>query len=637
MSTIFGILTTNNKPDISPYLKGMKNILNHWNADKETLWIKENIGFGHLMLYTTPESLNEILPSYFPVSKVSITADARIDNRLEISQLLNIHEQQLINFSDSELIVLLYNKYKEDCVKYLIGDFAFAIWDDQNQTLFCARDHVGIRPLFYTFNNDTLVFSSEIKGILAYDKIKHSINYDYLKKVCGYISQDNNETVYKTVFKVAPGEFITFKNNQLIKKTYWRLNTEKETYLNSPDEYLIKIKELMEEAVECRLRSAYQVGTELSGGLDSSTITTIVAKRLHEKGKKIFCFADIVPLEARPENMLCDEDFVDEVTEFSKIDLVIKMPSNYNTVSYRPGKFLSDLDLNLEIADGPNNSFASFSNQRKLSASQKDVKILFSGFPGDNLVTSQEKKIHLEYLKKNQLKLFFILGKKHHSVAQLLKSLLYKSATKFRIFSQRKKHLFNSRRSFLTREAFNSIRKKIKPEDHFQSYREILRNKIERTHVSTRFENEVHNGKKHKVEPVFPLADIRLLEFMISIPPEIVSLYGSNRAMFRIALKTEIPEKLFNYQSKANGPKIEYLFPNWLLRQKESVEWLNPNQSETIIPDFIDRAKFLQIYYLKPEAIDIIPNFHNIFSGVGIRVPSENIIRWLEKNNSTSK
>jgi asparagine synthase (glutamine-hydrolysing) len=634
MSTVFGVFSQIDNSKISNSLEKMKTRLNHWNADNENIWISKNIGFGHLMLQTTPESLNEILPKYYTHLKTSITADVRLDNRNEICQALKIKNTS--DYVDSELIVLLYNQFKEKCVDHLIGDFAFVIWDEECQTLFCARDHIGIRPLFYSYENQTFIFSSEIKGILADDKFENNINYDYLKKVCGYLSPDYNETVYDKIFKVAPGESITIKNNQLTKKTYWRLDTVKETHLSSPSEYLSKIKELMEEAVKCRLRTSFQVGTELSGGLDSSTITNIVAKQLHEKGRKIYCFADVVPKEARPNNMLCDEDFVDEVTEFSKIDQIFKMPSNYNTVSYRPGKFLSDLDLNLEIADGPNNSFASFSNQRKLSASQKDVKILFSGFPGDNLVTSQEKKIHLEYLKKNQLKDFYISGKKINSKPQLLKCLLSKIALKYRIFPLRKKQLYNSRRSFLTKDAFDSISGKIKKEDNFQSFKEILRIKIERSHVSTRFENEIHNGKKYKVEPVFPLADIRLLEFMISIPPEIVSLYGSNRAMFRIALKTEIPEKLYKYQSKANGPKIEYLFPNWLLRQKESLAWLNPKHSKSIIPDFIDSTKFLEIYNLKPEAINSSSNFHHIFSGVGIRVPTENIIRWLEKNQKTN-
>src|SRR6187402_2276600 len=128
------------------------------------------------MLYNTPESLNEKLPYHNTDSGLTVTADARIDNREEIYELLNLPVADAGQLADSTLILMLYKKYSGDCVKHLVGDFAFAIWDNNTETLFCARDQMGIKPFFYYQNDNYFAFASEIKGLLALPDIDKSIN-----------------------------------------------------------------------------------------------------------------------------------------------------------------------------------------------------------------------------------------------------------------------------------------------------------------------------------------------------------------------------------------------------------------------------------------------------------------------------
>jgi asparagine synthase (glutamine-hydrolysing) len=177
MSAIYGKYNFFNGAVTSEELCVMESKLNHWNGDNAGQWHHKAIGMGHLMLYNTPELLHEKLPLYKSESGLCITADARIDNREEIYAALDLCDADM---ADSTLILLLYEKYGEACVQHLIGDFVFAIWDETEQKLFCARDHMGVKPFFYYHDEHFFAFASEIKGLLYLPGIDKSINKQFL-------------------------------------------------------------------------------------------------------------------------------------------------------------------------------------------------------------------------------------------------------------------------------------------------------------------------------------------------------------------------------------------------------------------------------------------------------------------------
>ena len=151
MSVIFGKYHIKKQTLAKTDLIKMRDKLNHWEADDVGVWKNEYVGFGHLMLWNTPESLYEKLPLVSPHSGNIITADARIDNREELFLKLKITDKSI---PDSTLILAAYDKYGKDCVHHLIGDFAFAIWNANKEELFCARDHMGVKPFYYYLDND---------------------------------------------------------------------------------------------------------------------------------------------------------------------------------------------------------------------------------------------------------------------------------------------------------------------------------------------------------------------------------------------------------------------------------------------------------------------------------------------------
>ena len=162
MSGIAGLYHLDQHPVVASELCQMIKILAHRGPDSSDTWCQDSIGLGHCMLWTTAESLHEQLP--LVKGDLTITADARIDNRDELAQVLSLPDRPLEKIADSEFILAAYEQWGSDCPEHLLGDFAFVIWDGQKLPLFCARDHFGVTPFFYYHRPyKSFAIASEIK------------------------------------------------------------------------------------------------------------------------------------------------------------------------------------------------------------------------------------------------------------------------------------------------------------------------------------------------------------------------------------------------------------------------------------------------------------------------------------------
>ena len=154
----------------------MMQALAHQGQDGSQVWQEGMVGLGHQMRRDTPESLSETLPWRHPGATLTIIADARLDNRDELGQALGILPAERPHYPDSRLILLAYERWGERCPEYLLGDFAFAIWDGRHRKLFCCCDHLGRRPFFYYHDGQRFLFASEAKAILAIPGIEKKLN-----------------------------------------------------------------------------------------------------------------------------------------------------------------------------------------------------------------------------------------------------------------------------------------------------------------------------------------------------------------------------------------------------------------------------------------------------------------------------
>lgn len=276
MSGIAGLCHLNDATEKieSKTLRHMTDCLAHRGPDGEGTWYTGRVGLGHRLLWTTPESRVERLPLASDDGRFVLTADARIDNRDALFESLGITTNTNV-VTDSALILAAYERWGTDCVHHLLGDFAFAIWDADRKSLFCARDHVGIKPFYYYRSNRLFAFASEIRALLCVPEVPREINEPEIAYYVAGIHGDPTITAYHNIHCLPAARAMTVSASGVDIRRYWTLDPSRTIRYDTDEEYEQAFRELFKEAVRCRLRSAFPVGIEFSGGLDSSSVVCV--------------------------------------------------------------------------------------------------------------------------------------------------------------------------------------------------------------------------------------------------------------------------------------------------------------------------------------------------------------------------
>jgi asparagine synthase (glutamine-hydrolysing) len=287
MSGITGLVSLNGAPVDRRVVRRMVEAMPHRGPDGRTTWCEGSVGLGHCMLMTTPESLYEEQPVRSLDGRYTVTADARLDNREELLALLRPRRVGGREPTDSELILEAYMRWGDACVDHLLGDFAFAVWDSTERRLFCARDHLGVRPLSYHYaSGGVFAFGTEIKAILEVPGVPRRLNEQQVADYLVGMREDAESTIYADILRLAPGHLAVVDATGLRVRRYYELEPATDVGPDWTDErYAERFHELFQEAVRSRLRSAYPIGSELSGGLDSSYVTCVARDILREGGR----------------------------------------------------------------------------------------------------------------------------------------------------------------------------------------------------------------------------------------------------------------------------------------------------------------------------------------------------------------
>lgn len=206
-----------------------------------------------------------------------ITFNGEIFNYIELREGLIARGYRFNTDSDTEVILHLYEDQGEDCVRSLNGQWAFAIWDAQNRKLFLSRDRLGVRPLFYSRSSDELVFGSEIKSIFVHPNVSRELDLLALDEIFTFWCTVPPRTIFKDVSELPPGHSLTFQSGELHVHQYWSLAFDGvESNQQSEQKYVEELTSLLTDAVRIRLRSDVPVGSYLSGGLDSTIVTSLI-------------------------------------------------------------------------------------------------------------------------------------------------------------------------------------------------------------------------------------------------------------------------------------------------------------------------------------------------------------------------
>lgn len=264
------------------YMKTALRLLHHRGPDGSGIYADERILLGHNRL-----SIIDIAGGTQPMSNEDgslwITFNGEIFNYLELQNDLRKRGHIFKTRCDTEVILHLFEEKGEKTLDDLNGQFAFAIWDVNKQRLFLARDRVGVRPLYYWHNANTFVFASEIKAMLQYPFITRTIDYRTLLQIFTFWAPLPGSTFFKDIQEVPPGHYLWFDKNGMSCRPYWQFGFTryKDQPLSRTEEAIERLQFLLQEAVRLRLRADVPVGAYLSGGLDSSIITSLV-RRIHQ-------------------------------------------------------------------------------------------------------------------------------------------------------------------------------------------------------------------------------------------------------------------------------------------------------------------------------------------------------------------
>ncbi|MFI3115899.1 MAG: asparagine synthase (glutamine-hydrolyzing) [Clostridia bacterium] len=262
-------------------LQKMRLSIKHRGFDQAGEYLNEHIGFSHTRL-----SIRDISGGKQPMIKHFNGFDYAICYNGEIYNVDELNLQTEFDFEttcDTEAILFAYIKYGEECVKHLNGIFSFAIWDNAKKQLFLARDHLGVKPLFYTLIDDELIFASEIKALFANEKVKPILNLDSFREIFSVgPARTMGNGVFKNINELLAGHFAIFNENSFKVCKYWDL--ESKPHLDNYEQTVDKVSYLVTDSIKRQMVSDVPVCTFLSGGLDSSIITAVANDVMCEKG-----------------------------------------------------------------------------------------------------------------------------------------------------------------------------------------------------------------------------------------------------------------------------------------------------------------------------------------------------------------
>lgn len=360
-------------------LQALVHFLSYRGPDARETWSNGPVGLGHTMLRTTRESQTEHLPASLN-GQFWITADARIDCREELEATLarEPHAPRRAA-TDSELILRAYATWGYDCVQHLRGDFSFAIWDAQKRILFCARDHFGVRPFYYSELGELFLFSNTLDCLRQHSEVSDELNDAAIGDFLLFgLNCDVATTTFRAIRRLPAGHTLTISAEGLRIQRYWSAPTGGRIRYHRVEDYIEHFQLLIQAAVADRMR-ADRVGILLSGGLDSATIATTARELAKAPGGT----ADLRAYTVVFDSLIADQErlFAQQTGDFLKIPIRF-IPMD----DWEPFERWDDPELAWpEPVDDP--FFAGlFDLSRVISA---DCRVTLSGEGGDNLMFFQ--------------------------------------------------------------------------------------------------------------------------------------------------------------------------------------------------------------------------------------------------------
>ncbi len=548
MCGIAGIISPDKDVLNNNILKNMADSLLHRGPDAEGFWINNNhtAGFAHRRLSIIDLSQAAAQPMHY-MQQYSIVYNGEIYNYIELKKELKKSGYHFNTDSDTEVILAAYDCYKERCLQYFDGMFAFAIWDEKEQSLFAARDRFGEKPFYYYSEKNVFAFASEMKALWAAGIDKTIENKMILNFITlGYVQNPANksQTFYKNIFSLPPAHFLKYypEENNFTIGHYWDIDKQAQIKI-SEDAAVKTFDTFLYTAVNRRLRSDVPVGASLSGGLDSSSIAYYINKQSESGSKKFKTFSAVFPGFEKDE-----QKYIQQVCKQFNIE-------NF-TVTPTADRLIKDFQKLCYHQEEPFPSSSIYAQYKVFELARiNNVKVLLDGQGADEVLAGYHKYIHW-YLQE-------MVSRNKFSSAAKERHMLHKNNADFHW------NIKNLMAAFLPSHASIALEKKeynkiIHNNDVTKSLMENLKGREwEGIHkpVVTKLNdilyfNTVQNGLEellrysdrnamaHGCEVRLPFLYDEMVKFIFSLPSRFKIKNGYTKALLRNLMENKLPQNI---------------------------------------------------------------------------------------------
>jgi asparagine synthase (glutamine-hydrolysing) len=598
MSVIHAVVDWSGRRQAPTLIERMIPASRYWQPDHLD---RQKCSEGHwalakASLYNTPRSKTDHVFSDAS-GKVSVCANARLDNRQALMEKLAIPVGQWGDLTDGQLILFAWQRWGERCTEYMLGDFVFIIWDWQQQRLFCARDQLGVKVLFYTCKGGVALVSNEHNALIETGIVDKAFSEEWLVRKLWGLGPRTFSSPWRDIQVLPPAHTLVIDADGIRLRRYWQLQT-REFAQRRDEDLLAELDQRFQTAVQRRLDSSYPLGAELSEGLDSCGIAGVAARQLGARSLYTFShdcieesdqtcavwgdtYKEIHEMLAMYENLVPVWSQANEDGSLASLD-------SFNHVERHFGGPLDLLGDNF---------------RRPALAQAKGVRTLLSGWGGDHCVSSYGDGYESELFAQGRFadlhELFsckYRQGRgasparawaqmliKHYApwayrqaIARRrgLGGALMKRAAKHYLKPEyrRRYHCDSILRRFVDQYACYSVQAR--------DWRELFTVGVENRLV----ESELL-GHFYQVEFRFPMLDVELLEFSYSLPSHLKITGGIERYMFRQILEGVTTERIrWRYKTDVNRPN------------RDITEWVNKLQAQAIKDLNIETNPLVQRY-----------------------------------------
>lgn len=591
MCGIFGIIFIDKSRSVDKKLiVDSTDMMSHRGPDDAGYWTQGNVGLGHRRLSIIDLSSLGRQPMFNEDGLIALVYNGEIYNYQELYQMLYSKGHSFNSRTDTEVIVHSYEEWGYSCLKKFNGMFAFGLWDARDQSFWIVRDRLGIKPLYYYWDEEILIFSSEIKPILKTGLVKCAMNDKVLDTYfsIGYVP--GPETMFKSIKKVMPGHFLHLKNGLLTQTEYWDFAEVDQVSL-SMEQYEQRLENLFRDSVSTRLRSDVPLGVFLSGGLDSSAVVAMMSDIVND------------PINTFTVGYNGDRNVGEE--PFAEI-VASKFKTKHHVFKLKPDDFFLSIQKFVEFAEEPILEPAAIALYHISKLARQTVTVLLSGEGSDEIFAGYylyDLMRRIDRLQK--IVPLSVLGFSKF-VAILLNRTKLKKYSDWLGLPLEKRYQGTS--SYLTdtvkRELYSSDfydSKGTYLPDTFSFYYDRVKSKPDNLskmlYVDTKtwlVDDLLLKADKMtmaaSIELRVPFLDYRMVELAASFPSNIKIKSGNAKSILKSIMEGKLPDKIINRKKMGFPVPINNWFGDELfmpirkmLSESDLSTWINQKHLDSIL------------------------------------------------------